>query len=64
MSETEIKGKITNYELERSKYNKNNPKENSFYMYYSDMIERFTDKLPKPKIKLYTAPESLCESCE
>jgi hypothetical protein len=64
MSEQEIKGKITNYEHERSKYNKNNPKESSFYMYYSDMIERFTDKLPKTKFNIHRAPEETCESCQ
>lgn len=63
MSE-EIQDRIKTHEAKKALLNPNNPKENAEHGYHVDMIKTLTDKLPKTKVKLHVAAESLCESCE
>ncbi len=60
----ELKAKITKAEVARAQLNKNNPKESNYYEYYTDLISKYKEMLPKPKFKLHMAPEEACESCQ
>jgi len=60
----QINARIEKHEASKATLNQNNPKESSLFQYHVDMIKSLKAALPKPKIKLYTAPDSVCESCE
>ena len=60
----QLHAKIAKYEASMSQLNKNNPKDSTLYQYYKDMIKRCEGMLTKPKVNLYTASDSVCESCE
>jgi hypothetical protein len=64
MSTAVFEQRIVLHEAKRALLNKNNPEEISTYQYHTDMIKEWTAKLPKPKLNLHVAEESLCESCE
>ena len=60
----ELKTRISKAEASMAICDKNTAQGMNLYNYYTDIVKACTDKLPKAKIKLYTAPDSLCESCE